>query len=97
MQMGLVLDENAVVPDGWRAPMLSSYIGTEENWGNVISLYKSDRYTASWLAYASPITPIRMTRAQLPVVSSSPTSLVLLQTGTINLKRSENCWDRRCG
>ena len=55
MQMGLVLDENAVVPDGWRAPMLSSYIGTEENWGNVISLYKSDRYTASWLAYASAI------------------------------------------
>ena len=53
--MCLVLDENAVVPDSWRAPMLSSYICTEENWGNVNSLNKSDRYTASWLAYASAI------------------------------------------
>ena len=35
--------------------MLSSYICTEENWGNVNSLNKSDRYTASWLAYASAI------------------------------------------
>ena len=35
--------------------MLSSYICTEENWGNVNSLNKSDRYTASWLAYANAI------------------------------------------
>ena len=35
--------------------MLSSYICTEENWGNVNSLKKSDRYTASLLAYASAI------------------------------------------
>ena len=35
--------------------MLSSYICTEENWGNVNSLNKPDRYTGSWLAYASAI------------------------------------------
>ena len=35
--------------------MLSSYIYTEENWGNVNSINKSDRCTASWLVYASAI------------------------------------------
>ena len=50
-----VLDENAVVPDSWRAPMLSSYICTEENWGFVNLLNKSDSRTASWFAYASAI------------------------------------------
>ena len=53
--MSLVLDENAVVPDSSRARMMSSYICAEENWGNVSSLNKSDRYTASWLAYASAV------------------------------------------
>ena len=35
--------------------MLSSHIITEENWGNVDSLNKSDKYTSSWFAYASAI------------------------------------------
>ena len=52
--MCLVFDENAAVPDSWRAPILYSYICTE-NWRKVDSINKLDRYTASWLAYASAI------------------------------------------
>ena len=52
VQMCLVLDENAVLPESWRAPMLSSYIITE-NWRNVNPTNQT--YTASWLAYAGAI------------------------------------------
>ena len=96
--MCLILDENAVVPDGSRGHMLSSYICTEENWGNVDSLNKSDKCTASWLAYASTIysdshDESATTGCFFELHVTGPHA----KTHTSNLKRSENCWDRRCG
>ena len=95
--MCFVLDENTVVSDSRRAPMLASYIYPVKTGKTLIQSSNQKGIPVLGSHFLVRYTPIRMKRVQQQFLSSSSMSLVLLQTCTSYLKRSENCWDRRCG